>query len=140
MRITYCGPFDAVEDPGLGVTLEQGDSVDVTDEQALARLAQRSNFEPGDAEAQKLAEALDAADAIRDALAAEPFDAEDVARTLDGFTKAQLEAYAAGVEVDVEDTALKADLIDRLVQGAARERGIDLVVLPELDTNDDQEG
>jgi hypothetical protein len=34
VRLKYCGPFDAVEIPALGVTVEQGETVEVTGDMA----------------------------------------------------------------------------------------------------------
>lgn len=126
MRIIYHGNFDAIEDPQLGLTIEHGDELDVTEEQARARLSQRENFGAIDADAEKIVEELDAIDEIHDALAAEPFDLDAMASALDNQTKAHLLAYIAAQGGDIDGDPLKPQVIEHLVVSTALSRGIDL--------------
>ncbi|GAA0189795.1 hypothetical protein GCM10008944_01620 [Cytobacillus oceanisediminis] len=139
MRIIYHGNFDAIEDAQLGVTLEHGDEIDVSEEQARPRLAQRENFGAVDADAEKIVEELEAIDEIRDELAAEPFDVDAMASALDDHTKAHLLAFIEAQGIAVEGDPVKPVVIEHLVAWTAMRRGIDLQAeLAEPGDNDEQ--
>lgn len=106
MKLTYVGPFDEVEIPAAGHTVEQGETFDTDPDLGVQLLLQVENFQAADDEAARaLADHLEALAQVEVAAAEPVVD-------LTTLTPAKLRKYAEARDIPIGDAKTKTELID----------------------------